>query len=93
MTTSPRRGVKGAPKRKPCRDCGSPLLLIRDVEDPGHVHVLNAEQFEGGTFMLVGQGDSARAQEVPPGRGLGYTRHACGTAPAGGGTPDPDEAF
>lgn len=91
--TPPRRGVKGAPKRKPCRTCGSPLLLVRDVEDPAHTHVLNAEQQEGGTIILMGTGDAARGQEVPPGRGLGYTRHHCGAAPAGGGTPDPDEAF
>jgi hypothetical protein len=84
-----RRGLKGQPQSKACRDCRAPLLLVRDAEDPGHTHVLNAEQREGGTIIVI----DGRGHEVPPGRGLGYTRHACGTAPAGGGSPDPEEVF
>lgn len=71
--TGRRRGVKGAPHEKDCGRCGSRILLIRDVEDPEFVHVLNAEQVEGGTVIRLND----RAQEVPPGRGLGYTRHTC----------------
>jgi hypothetical protein len=90
MSPPPRRGVKGAPHRKPCRDCRAPLLLVRDAEDPAHTHVLNAEPIEGGTVIVIDE----RAHEVPPGRGLGYTRHTCGHGvPAGGGTPDPEEVF
>ena len=94
MTT--RRRVKGAPRRKACNTCRNPILLVRDLDEPGTTHVLNGEQQEGGTFVLVGQGDTARAQELPPGRGLGYTRHTCGRPEQGGAhgpSPDPDDAF
>lgn len=62
------------PPRSPkaCRDCGAPIRFVREV-DTNRTLVLNDNQIEGGTVVLLGD----RAQVVPPGRGPGFSLHTC----------------
>lgn len=74
MSGGYRRGVPGPPRRKDCDHCGAPIVFVREV-DSSRTFVLNADPVEGGTVVLLNA--NGPAQEVPPGRGRGYTIHTC----------------
>lgn len=57
---------------KPCRVCGSPILLVREV-DSGRTLVVNEHAIEGGTVVLLGD----QGQVVPPGPGIALSLHSC----------------